>query len=169
MLAGHQISNYIMHENISMMVLFIYIFFFPPSFLFIIVNAWKGQNVVGTRCLVYFTCLMIDSVMNSLVELDSEQWTFTCDTGNRSLSQHLTRPLKIASLDVPITYYYFIRKVLGGFLFFLCWWSCGEICGSGVSCSVDKNSCVKLELKNDFLKIKEIKMCLFCARSIWVV
>jgi hypothetical protein len=75
------------------------------------------------------------------VELDSEQWTFICDAGNRSLSQHLTGPFKIASLDVLITYY-FICKVLGGFLFFV---SVGGVVerffGSGVSCSADKNSC----------------------------
>lgn len=34
-----------------------------------------------------------------------------------------------------------------------------------MSRSVDKNSC-EVGTKNDFLKIKEIKMCLFCARSI---
>jgi len=91
---------------------------------------------------------MIDSVTT---DFDLSDWIqssehFVCDVGNRSLSQHLTRPLKIASLDVPITYYYFICKVLGGFLFF----SVGGVVERflGVACHVPRTRIrVKLELK----------------------
>ena len=50
-----------------------------------------------------------------------------------------------------------------------CFFFVGEVVERfvGVVCHVPWTRIrVKLELKNDFLKIKEIKMCLFCARSI---
>lgn len=68
---------------------------------------------------------------------------------------------------MSLTYYYFICKVLGGFVFSML----GELMRDfvfflEVMCHVLWTRIrVKLELK-DFIKIKEIKMYLFYARSI---